>query len=347
MGRKVYDMTELVDLFRAQEGEVYQLIGKVGQGKTYLGTSLALEFLKEGKVVYTSWELILPEYFDERQSAGHLFWRLLFNKKRFYKFDFRENWKYIDIERPDLIEFLDGLTDCVVMLDEGQDVFDARGGMDRPARKVITRTRHMGKTLYIISQRAQAVDVTARANVTFFLKCVKTRAWFWPFKWYFKVYQTEEMDDQNYPIWEERMPNGKLWRAALVRKEFARDEVYDTYNSWYLRQGKPKSQEVRFEAYDLTFSEKLEALMTLMFSKERVNKPDLVPSPHLKRLSTGQAGGVDNSVVELEHGQDQDKVEASEERNVVAHTKSQVWPSQGKMDDKRSRDILRQEAEVK
>lgn len=298
LGRKVYDPTELVDLFRAQEGEVYQLIGKTGQGKTYESTRLAYEFLRQGFVVYTSWELILPEYFDERESASHLFFRLIFNKKRFYRFDFRENWKYIDIERPDLIEYVGGLTDCIVMMDEGQDVFDARGGMDKPARKLITRTRHMGKTLYIISQRAQAVDVTARANVTYFLKCVKTRAWFWPFKYYFKVYQTEEMDDQNYPIWEERMPDGKMWKAPCVRSNFASDEIYDMYNSWYLRQGKPKSQEVRFEAFDLTFAEKLEALFSATFEKKRENTRQNLPSPYLEKLSTGIKGGVDN-VLEL------------------------------------------------
>lgn len=125
------------------------------------------------------------------------------------------------------------------------------------SRKVLTRTRHMRKTLIIISQRAQAVDVTARANVTFYYKCVKTWAWFWPFKTYFKVYRTEEMDQQNFPIWEDLMTE---WEAEVWQSHFAEDRVYKSYNSWYLRAGIPKSQEIQFEAYELTTWEKIKSL---------------------------------------------------------------------------------------
>ncbi len=104
------------------------------------------------------------------------------------------------------------------MLDEGQDVFssyEGRGMGSATKRKSLTRTRHLHKTLIVISQRAQAVDVTARANVTFFYKCVKTRAWWWPFKPYFKIYRTEEMDNQNFPVWEYMEPGGEMWEAPL------------------------------------------------------------------------------------------------------------------------------------
>lgn len=264
LGVKVRDLTQLVDTFQAQEGEVQQIIGKTGNGKTYEGTRRALEYLKRGFVVYTTWQLILPEVFDERNDFQTLFFKTIFFRKRFYKFDFKKNWHYLDIDRPDLIEFVANISDAIVFMDEGQDVFDARGGMDRPARKTITRTRHMRKTLIIISQRAQAVDVTARANVTYFYKCVKTRAWFWPFKTYFKVYRTEEMDEQNYPIWEERLPTGKMWSAPVWQSHFASTEVYDAYNSWYLSEGKEKSQEVHFEAFDLTLWEKIRGMVTEM-----------------------------------------------------------------------------------
>lgn len=258
LGKRVVDVSQIADVFEAQEGEVQQIIGKTGNGKTYEATRRALKYLRQGYTVYTTWQMILPEYYDEREKKELVFWRTLFFKKTFYKFNYRKNWIFLDIDRPDLIQFVAGLTDCIVMLDEGQDIFDSRERMAKTGRKTITRTRHMHKTLIIISQRAQAVDVTARANVTFFYKCVKGRAWFWPFKPYFKIYKTEEMDQQNYPIWEDFSTG---WQADLYYSGFASDEVFASYNSWYLRAGIPKSQELDFEAYTLDFWEKLIALI--------------------------------------------------------------------------------------
>ncbi len=318
LGQKVRDVSQLVDVFEAQEGEVEQIIGKTGNGKTYEATRRALEYLHKGMVVYTTWHLILPDEFDERKSVGHLFFRTMFFKKRFYRFDFKKNWHFLDIDRDDLIEHLASLTDCVVFMDEGQDVFDARGGMDRPARKTITRTRHMRKTLIIISQRAQAVDVTARANVSYFYKCVKTWAWFWPFRTYFKVYRTEEMDDQNYPIWEERMPGGEMWKAPVWHAHFASQKVYDAYNSWYLRAGKEKSQEVYFEAYDLSLGQRIKGLFLAMFPrkprKPRERKPVSARLNAIHRYPKEDL----KSEVEYEHGESTQSTEengaAREER---------------------------------
>lgn len=262
IGKKVFDIGEIVSVFEAQEGEIQQIIGKTGNGKTYEGTRRALDYLRRGYTVYTTWQLILPDVFDERKDKESLFFKTIFFRKRFYKFNFKKNWHFIDIDRPDLIEFIASLTDCVVMLDEGQDIFDSRERITKESRKTLTRTRHMRKTLIIISQRAQAVDVTARANVTYFYKCVKTVAWFWPFLPYFKVYRTEDMDQQNFPIWEEPLTG---WEAELWHTGFARKYVYESYNSWYLRQGIPDSQSVDIEAFDLSLWDKIK----LFFSKEK------------------------------------------------------------------------------
>lgn len=317
VGKKVIDIGQLIDVFEAQEGEIQQIMGKTGNGKTYESTRRALEYLKQGYTVYTTWQLILPDYYDERQDKIKLFFNTIFFRKRFYKIDVKKNWHFLDVDRPDLIQYVAGLTDCIVFLDEGQDIFDSRERIDKSSRKVLTRTRHMRKTLIIISQRAQAVEVTARANVTFFYKCVKTWVWFWPFKTYFKVYRTEEMDQQNFPIWED-LSTG--WQAELWRSHFASDEVYRSYNSWYLRAGIPKSQEVNFEAYDLTTWEKIKMFFT--FKKkplpiepneedvkrvEEINRQKFIESttfipktrgrkkqPLAEKLSTELSTGVDN-----------------------------------------------------
>lgn len=290
LGRRVIDIGELVDVFEAQEGEIQHIIGKTGNGKTYEGTRRALEDLKQGKNVYTTWQLILPEYYDEREDWSKLFWRTLFFRKRFYKFDYKKNWNFLDIDRPDLIQFVAGLTDCTVYLDEGQDIFDSRERIDKASRKILTRTRHMKKTLIIISQRSQAVDVTARANVTFYYKCVKTWVWFWPFATYFKVYRTEEMDITNFPIWEDFSTE---WTAELWRSHFASKEVYNAYNSWYLRAGVPKSQEIYFEAYDLTTVEKLLAFFNKRTAGGRGDNPD---EEQQKRVSDINRQKYDESV---------------------------------------------------
>lgn len=263
-GQRLLDIGKVIDLFEAQEGIVEHVIGKTGNGKTYEGTRRAIEDLLKGEVVYTTWELILPEKYDQRKSWEHLIFNFLFGKKYFYRFDLKKNWHYLDIDREDLLDFIESLTDCKLYMDEGQDVFDSRGGIDKRARKTITRSRHMRKTLIIISQRAQAVDVNARANVSYFYKCIKTFAWWWPFRPYFKIYRTDEMDDQNYPVWEERLPDGKMWKAPLWRSHFADDKIFNAYNSWYLRKGKKKSQEIHLEAFELSRMDMLDAMIDLI-----------------------------------------------------------------------------------
>jgi hypothetical protein len=297
-GKKVIDITDLLEVFEAQEGIIEHIIGKTGNGKTYYATLLAWELLMKGNVVYTTWKLILPDEYDERTDFETVFWKTIFGKKQFYKYNLKENWKWIDIDRPDLKDFIAGLSDCYVILDEGQDIFSSHDRIDGQARRTITRTRHMRKTLVIVSQRAQAVDINARANVTFYYKCVKQIAWFWPFRPFFRVYRTEEMDDQNLPVWEEHIPysNGKVWRAPIYKQYFARKKIYDLYNSWYLREGIEKSQEVNFEAYELSFFDKVKTLKLLLKRPKRVkarvikqvNKPLKEVSPKLAALSTGR-----------------------------------------------------------
>lgn len=272
-GKRVIDISQLVSVFEAQEGVIEQIIGKTGNGKTYEGTRRALEYLKQGYTVYTTWQMIIPDKYDERRDIIPLFFKTILFKKRFFVFDYKNNWHFIDIDRPDLVDFIAGLTDCIVFLDEGQDIFDSYEGigMSKQKRKSLTRTRHLRKTLIIISQRAQAVAVTARANVQYFYKCVKTFAWWWPFKTYFKVYRTEDMDSNNFPIWEDLQAD---WQAELWQSHFANSEVYDAYNSWYLRAGIPKSQDISFEAYDLSFSEKIKAIFSYIFRDRKKDEQE-------------------------------------------------------------------------
>jgi len=117
----------------------------------------------------------------------------------YYVFDYKKNWRFYDMDRPDIVDYIASLTDCHVFCDEGQDLFDSYEGtkMSLAKRKSLTRTRHLRKTLVLVSQRAQAIAVTARANVNVFQKTVKILSWPKP---YFQIWATEDVDAQNFPI---------------------------------------------------------------------------------------------------------------------------------------------------
>jgi hypothetical protein len=270
VGKRIIDLTDIVANFEADEGDVEHIIGKTGQGKTYEATRRALRYLRQGSVLYTTWRLNLPEYFDERDSIWHLILNTLLFRKVFHRFDYRKNWHHINLD--DYMDdtgvfdtekfaiFLATRTDCIFMLDEGQDVFDSHQRAGKIARQTITRTRHMHKKLILISQRAQAVDVTARGNVTYFYRCTCLNIPFLPK--YFKVHISDEIDNaQNYPIWERHDSTGKVvWKAPLYYSGFARKSVYAAYDSWYMRKNMVRSQDIHLLAYELTLGDKIKAM---------------------------------------------------------------------------------------
>lgn len=271
-GKRVIDIDPLLSVFEAQEGEVQHIIGKTGMGKTYEATRRALNYLYSGYTVYTTWRLNLPDYYDEREHKWTVFKKLVKGKKEFFRFDLKNNWHYVDlkeyeqdgiIDTEKLATFLANRTDCIFMLDEGQDVFDSNKRSGQIARQSITRTRHMHKTLIIISQRAHAVDVNARANVTYFYKCEKVKWPFFPFR--FRVYRTDEIDEHNnYPIWSRDNSQGEaVWKAPVWHSAFAKKYIYDAYDSWYMRQQMVRSQDIKVDAYTLTFGQKF----TILFKR--------------------------------------------------------------------------------
>jgi hypothetical protein len=269
IGKRIVKLDGVLDVFEAQEGEVQHIIGKTGMGKTYEATRRALGYLYSGYTVYTTWHLNLPEKYDERDHFWPVVRNFFMGRNRFFSFDLKNNWKHIDIDRPDLVDFLASLTDCIVMLDEGQDVFDSHDRASKAARKTITRTRHMHKTLIIISQRAQAVDVNARGNVTYFYRCEKMFGGLLPAL--FKVYRTDEIDDSsNYPIWVRHDSTGRIvWHAEVWHKAWARKSIYDSYDSWYLRQSMIRSQVMKLDAFETTFFQRFRLFLRVLNPRKR------------------------------------------------------------------------------
>lgn len=243
----------LLDLFEPDEGSVNFYYGRIGNGKTYSATADILNFLSKGRVVYANWHINFSG-FDERKSFWHVFYKFLFLRKRFFRFP-KENLHYFSPDDVD-IKFLSKLTDCEVFVDEGQWVFDSYKGTDFSIekRKLILHTRHFNRSLNIISQRTQALHVTARGQVNRFFKCEKKMIW--PFLIFkrteFQDMKENDVDEESDPISE--------------KTYFAKKSVLDAYNSKYMRGGVEKSQEVYFDAFDFSFVGR----MKLLFSFARL-----------------------------------------------------------------------------
>jgi len=250
VGKKVPEQ-ELIDLFEPDEGTVNFYYGRIGNGKTYSATADILELLRKGRVVYCNWRIDFAG-FDEREHFAYAFMRFLLGRKRFYKFN-KENLQYFSPDDVD-IKFLGKLTDCEIFIDEGQWIFDSYKGTDFSVekRKLILHTRHFNRSLNIISQRTQALHVTARGQVNRFFKCEKKMSW--PFL-IFK--RTEYQDMKENDVDEEAEPISE-------KTYFASSKVLNAYNSKYMRGGVQKSQEVKFEAFDLSFLERFALLLSLL-----------------------------------------------------------------------------------
>jgi len=259
-----------MDLFPSVEGEIVQYYGRIGSGKTYNATADILEDLEAGRVVYANWKLNWHG-FDERDSLFYIIRSVLFPwTKRFYKFP-KENLKFIDIDDA-FIDKFEKITDAKVYLDEGHVAFDSyeMAKMSLQKRKAVLHTRHFNRSIAIISQRPTAVHVSMRANVNIFYKCEKIFSLAFPFTFFtglpLIIFKRTEFQDLSGETVDETQPLGTKYYRAKAR-------VMEAYDTKYLRGTLPPSQRVLFEAYDLSFSEKLSRLTFLLRNAIRL-KPD-------------------------------------------------------------------------
>ena len=253
---------DLVDVFQASEGSINMYYGLIGNGKTYAATSDILDLLAQGKVVYANWRINVPD-FDDRESFFMILKNILFVRPRFYRIPCSKNLRYFDPENfestGELVDWLSKLNDCHIFFDEGQDMFDSYEGtrFSKAKRRLILHTRHYHRTLNIISQRPTAIQVSARGNVNRFYKCVKLATWPWPrfARYEFQQMAGETVDENAEPI--------------STKTYWGNKKVFRAYNTDYLADGIPKSQEVFFEAFDLTFKEKITCMLNLFRLKAK------------------------------------------------------------------------------
>lgn len=263
-GEPIKDKDFLLDIFMPSEGSVKLYYGRIGSGKTYAATSDILDLLSNGEVVYANWH-INYNGFDERLSFWHTLVKFMFFKKLFFRFP-KENLHYFNLDNTEPcpgcgkihkvdITFLALLTDCHVFADEGQWIFDSRSRLDKDWRKLVLHTRHMNRTLNIISQRTQAIEISARGQVNIFYKCEKVADWPWLF---FKRSEYQDMKEND--VDEAKEP-------VSVKRYWGRKKVMEAYDTHYLRAGIPRSQEVYFDAFKLGFFQRFRALINNIFGK--------------------------------------------------------------------------------
>jgi len=273
---------DLIDVFQATEGSINMIYGLIGNGKTYCATAQILDRLKRGEVVYVNWHINVDD-FDDRESFFMLFMNTLLFRKRFYRIPCKKNLHYFDPEQfestGDLVEWLSTLNDCHIYFDEGQDMFDSYEGtrFSKAKRRLILHTRHYHRSLTIISQRPTAIQVSARGNVNRFYKSVKIASWPWN---RFALYEFQQMSGETVD---------ETVDPISVQTYWGNPKVYQAYNTDYLSQGIKKSQEVYFDAFDLTLKDKINAFLTLLRSLKRAKKGQNVVEnpPQNEELSTG------------------------------------------------------------
>jgi len=272
VGRRVQIM---FDIFKPTEGYNSVYYGKVRNGKTRTATADILELLDRGEIVYANWK-INYDGGDERDSFSAMLFKTVFMKKRFYVYG-KDNFHYID--RDELIsgkgkmniKYLNRLVGVHLFIDEGQWVLPS---MDRAwdedmmeKMKLVLHGGHYCRTLNIITQRASNISKNTRSQIHFWNRCVK-KIDFLGFM-VFQRFQIEDMKEDMPVEYEEnkdghKKPVGKL-KVYVVNK--LTDRVFKAYDTHAMRSEDAIEPSRVFEAYDLTFRERVASLIYLLINK--------------------------------------------------------------------------------
>lgn len=261
LGKEQEITEELFSIFRPFEGSVNMYYGRIGSGKSYSATSDVLELLEKGQVVYVNWPINWEGY-DQREHFWPSLFNFIFFKKSFYNFP-KDNLKFFRTEDV-TIEFLSALKDCHVFIDEGQWLLDSRSRLNKDWRKLILHTRHANRTLNIISQRTNAIEVSARGQVNVFYKCEKKLTWPWLI---LRRYEYQDMKNDD-------VDDGETAEPISIKTYFARKKVMNAYNTHYLREGEDFSKDLKVDIYRLDFFERTMAVLLNFVGYKGKKKPE-------------------------------------------------------------------------
>jgi len=245
------------------EGELNLIYGKIGQGKTYAATADVLRSLRRGKVVYTTWK-INYDGFDERKDLLSLVAGLLFPWRRIYARFPKENLHFLDVYADDIWKTLHNLNDCIIYFDDCiVHLFDSyeKTFFDKKKRQWAFETRHFDRSIVLVTQRPTQVQVALRSQVNRFYKCEKKKLlWLIPF------FQKSEYQDMiNESVDDSKEPDS-------VERYYPKQHIFEAYQSKYLRKGAASSQKLYIDLFRLSYSHRLSALSSIIFSRLKPRK---------------------------------------------------------------------------
>jgi len=250
---------DILELLPPDEGEINIYYGRMGSGKTTIGTKNILEQLRRGQVVYANWNIRWNGY-DERKNKFLILLGILGIKWNYYNFP-KENFHFWDFTNQtidglrcaDFITQLANLNDCQIHLDEGHIPFDSYEAtrMSEQKRSAIFATRHFNRKLTVYTQRANSVHVNLRGNTNRFFKC-ETTFDHWLFKRHFVHFLITEFQDlttsgavdETCLEDEKGKPIRGEYKFGLSQKRYwGKRKLFEKYDTKYLRGDKPSSQE--------------------------------------------------------------------------------------------------------
>lgn len=283
---------DLYEIFPPNEGEINQYYGKIGSGKTANATRDIIKKLKQGKIIYASWKIDWQGY-DERNSKWKLFLGLL-GKRQFNNFK-PENLHHVDIfdldnlevdgkkTGKDFVTWLSTITDCEIWLDEGHVAFDSydKTKMELAKRNLALLTRHLDRTIVLISQRPIQIHVTFRSQVNRFYKCEKisdTKL----FGVRFQKTEFQETDSDGLPNEKKKQVYNEETHMLEDTDEYEYAEsqerwrgnkkIFSLYDSKYRRGNLGHSQQNYTQIFHMTWLERWQALWHTSSIKSELTK---------------------------------------------------------------------------
>lgn len=296
---------DLLQILPPDEGEINQIYGRIGSGKTYCATKDIIKDLNRGQIWYTNWKIKWDGY-DQRNNKFLLLLRSLGFNIKFKKYD-KENLHYVDLydlqnisvdgkqTGKDFISWLSTITDAKLAFDEGHIAFNSyektRINMDRI--NAVMWARHFDRTYLIISQRPSAIHITLRANVNRFFKCEKIVN-FKLGKIHLQQFKKTEFQDttENDTPNEEKIKKlnerthmieeTEKYQYAISEKTYwGRKKYFEAYDTKYRRQQLGTSQPNYAHLYGLT---QAEAWKTLIKWNKEIKRTGFKKNPIIRMI---------------------------------------------------------------
>lgn len=241
------DEIDLASLFGPAEHGLYGYYGRLGQGKTYAMTADIIEDLKRGAVWYVNYPIYWQGY-DERDNKMQLLLGVLGLRKKFYEFK-HKNLHYLPVDE-NFHDKVETLTDCKIGLDEGYVAYDSyeMAKLSMAKRQTIFHARHYDRSFYYTVQRPTSIHTTLRSQTNVFYKVSKIQIFS------LVLFRRQEFDlGPNEQVDEDNCLGTKWY--------FGRREIFEAYDTKYLRGQIEPSQITHVEIHRPKWSEVLLRLL--------------------------------------------------------------------------------------